>query len=260
MNSSSWTARPPGDAVPHALCAARRSSSRFSENTTPWRASPDAPDLRLVRKRLNPRIRLLGVLSPCFDARNRLSAHGAQRDPPHLPENLLETIVPATCACRGPKLRQAGHQLRHQVPGAQSYLRRARRWSSAGPWWAMREQGPGIMAQGRDSRIERLVSTAILSLKALHDRALQSWHSKRTSPPGCRPPAELAGLVLLPVRCAVAAQGSRSRRCPRDRKNPRIAGGLPSRPGARAAAAARRGRDGRSRETSGSSLFHSSAG
>ncbi|MEW5772772.1 MAG: AAA family ATPase [Thermodesulfobacteriota bacterium] len=80
----------------------------------------------LVRKRLNPRIRLLGVLLTMFDARNRLSRMVRNEIRRTFPEHLLETIVPRNVRLsEAPSFGKPAISYDIKSLGAQSYLRLA---------------------------------------------------------------------------------------------------------------------------------------
>lgn len=80
----------------------------------------------LVRKRLNPRIRLLGVLLTMFDARNRLSRMVRNEVRKTFPEHLLETIVPRNVRLsEAPSFGKPAISYDIKSLGAQSYLRLA---------------------------------------------------------------------------------------------------------------------------------------
>ncbi len=81
----------------------------------------------LVRKRLNPDIRLLGVLLTMYDGRNRLSHLVKNEIRKTFPEYLLETIIPRNVRLsEAPSFGKPVISYDIKSPGAQAYLRLAK--------------------------------------------------------------------------------------------------------------------------------------
>ncbi len=81
----------------------------------------------LVRRRLNPGIRLLGVLLTMFDSRNRLSHMVKNEIRRTFPEHLLETVVPRNVRLsEAPSFGKPAVSYDIHSPGAQSYLQLAK--------------------------------------------------------------------------------------------------------------------------------------
>ena len=72
----------------------------------------------MVRRGLNPRLELEGVLMTMYDSRTNLAAQVAEEVKRYFPGKVYATVIPRNGpAQRGPQPRQAHHRLRPVLPG-----------------------------------------------------------------------------------------------------------------------------------------------
>ncbi len=80
----------------------------------------------LIKRGLNPHLNVLGVVMTMYDARTRLSAHVVEEVRRHMPDALLETIVPrAIRLAEAPSYGQVISEYDPESRGAAAYVQLA---------------------------------------------------------------------------------------------------------------------------------------